>query len=160
MAPPQSNAPEMPTPPPPGWNKTIADLFDEMRRGERKSVGGPEVEWARAYERSQLPSDTRFPRKGDLYEAIEDMEVKFLTSWSAPYTGSGKGMLRMGDQVRVDDDPLDDQAISTYAVAVDYAALEERLVSFSDRKEPRYSGFYFSLSTADLNRRFKLIQSE
>lgn len=147
-----------PIPPmPAGWNKTIADLFAEVKRGERPSVGSPEVDWAREYERSLIPSDMRFPRKGDVYEALEDMTVQYLTSWAAPYTGSGEGLLRKGDRVWVDTEPHDSRAISTYAVAVDYEALEQRLVSASDRKSPRYSGFYFSFGTVELNRKFRLV---
>ncbi|MBL9198923.1 MAG: hypothetical protein JNL39_00395 [Opitutaceae bacterium] len=147
-----------PPPAPPSWNKTIADLFAEMKRGERTSVGSPEVDWARDYERSQLPAGLRFPRKGDVYEALEDVVVSYLTSWSAPYTGGGEGTLIKGDQVTVDTDPASDRAISTYAVAVDYAALEKRLVPATDRSEPKYSGFYFSLRTVDLNQKFKLVR--
>jgi len=73
------------TPPaPPGWKKTIEDLFDESRAGNRSSVGSPEVDWARDYERSLIPAGTRFTKSGDIYQAIIDVEVSYLTSWSAP----------------------------------------------------------------------------
>lgn len=150
-----------PVPPaPPGWNKTFADLFAELDRGERSSIGFPETEWARAYERSLIPEGMRFPRKGDVYEVLEDMPVRFLTSWAAPYTGSGEGLLRKGDRVLVDQDPSDGQAISTYAIAVNPAALESRLVPAADRASPKYTGFYFSFQTVDLNRRFRLVHAE
>jgi hypothetical protein len=147
-----------PVPPaPPGWSKTIADLFAEMERGERKSVDSPETEWALEYERSQIPAGMRFPRKGDVYEALDDMSVQFLTSWAAPFTGSGEGQLRKGERVVVDTDPSDSRAIGTYASAVDYDVLEERMVPASDRNAPKYSGFYFSLTTVDLNLKFRLV---
>jgi hypothetical protein len=147
-------------PPPPGWNKTIGDLCAEMKRGERASVGSPEVEWARDYERSQIPADMRFPRKGDVYEALDDMPVDYMTSWAAPFTGGGEGLLKKGDRVVVDSEPHDSRAISTYATAVDYEALEERIVPASDRSAPKYSGFYFSFKTVDLNRKFRLVYEE
>jgi hypothetical protein len=131
-----------------------------MDRGERTSVGSPEVDWARDYERSQIPAGMRFPRKGDVYEALEDMSVHYTTSWAAPFTGGGEGVLRKGDRVMVDTEPVDDRAISTYAVAVDYDAVEERIVPASDRSAPKYSGFYFSFKTVDLNRRFRLVHEE
>lgn len=53
------------SPAPPGWNKTIQDLFDEAKT-TRSTVGPPEVEWARDYERSLIPAGTRFPKKGDV----------------------------------------------------------------------------------------------
>ena len=49
---------------PPGWNKTVDDLFDEIRQGKRLMVSGDEGEWARDYERSLLPPGTVFPRGG------------------------------------------------------------------------------------------------
>ncbi len=62
-------------PAPEGWNKTLADLDAEYRAGARVTLGSPEVDWAREYERSLLPADTRFPREGDVYEALEDFEL-------------------------------------------------------------------------------------
>lgn len=81
-------------PAPPGWNKTVADLLAEAKRGERGSVGSPEVDWARDYERSRIPFGSRFPRKGDVYEAIKDFSVDYMTAWAAPYTGGGQGTLK------------------------------------------------------------------
>jgi hypothetical protein len=142
-----------PIPPAPaGWNKTIGDLCAEMDRGERASAGSPEVDWARDYERSLIPPDMRFPRKGDVYEALEDMTVRYMTSWAAPFTGGGDGLLKKGDRVLVDSEPHDSRAISNYATAVDYDALDERIVPASDRSAPKYGGFCFSFKTVDLNR--------
>ena len=133
-----------PVPPaPPGWNKTIADLCAEMQRGERTTVGHPEVDWARDCERSQIPSDMRFPRKGDIYEALEDMPVCYMTAWTAPFTGGGEGVLKKGDRVVVDYDPIDPKPIGVYAKAVDYDSLEERIVPASDRTAPKYGFFTF-----------------
>jgi hypothetical protein len=87
------------TPPaPPDWNKTIQDLLDEAKKSG-SAVGSPEVDWARDYERSLIPSGTRFPKKGDVYEAIRDVEVSFMTSWLAPLTGGGTGTLIKGQRV-------------------------------------------------------------
>jgi Zn-dependent protease with chaperone function len=81
------------TPPaPPGWNKTIHDLFDEAKK-TRSTVASPEVEWARDFERGFIPAGTRFPKLADVYEATRDVEVRYLTSWSAPFTGGGSGTL-------------------------------------------------------------------
>jgi hypothetical protein len=81
-----------------------------------------------------------------------------MTSWAAPFTGGGDGSLVGGDRVVIDTEPHDPRAISIYAVAVDYDTVERRIVPESERSDPRYSGFYFSLKTVDLNRRFKLVQ--
>jgi hypothetical protein len=89
------------TPPaPPGWNKTVQDLTDESKK-TGSAVGSPEVDWARDYERSLIPAGTRYPKKGDVYEAIQDINVNYMTAWAAPYTGGGKGILHAGDRVLV-----------------------------------------------------------
>jgi hypothetical protein len=150
-----------PIPPAPiGWNKTLDDLNDEMRRGERLSVGSPELDWAREYVRSQIPADMRFPRKGDIYEVLNDMTVHYLTAWTAPVTGGGEGLLKKGDQITVDFDPTHPKPIGVSAKAVDYAGLEERMVPVAERKAPKYGGFYFFFSTIELNQKFKLVREE
>ena len=145
-------------PAPTGWNKTVADLLEEARRGERGSVGSPEVDWARDYERSRIPFGTRFPRKGDIYEAIKDIHVHYMTAWAAPYTGEGEGTLIAGDRVFVYQDPLFSEPVVVYAKPVDYVALEERMVPSDVRADSNYSGFYFCVKTVDLSNLFKLVQ--
>lgn len=120
-------------------------------------MSGEEMEWARAYERSLLPACTRFPKKGDVYELLEDMDATFLTAWAAPSTGSGAGILRKGEKFVVKDGPIRADPIAVYAEALDYATLEKRLVAAEDRTHERYAGFYFCFKTADLNRRFRLV---
>jgi hypothetical protein len=144
-------------PAPPGWNKTIADLSAEMKKGIRKSFGSPEVEWARDYERSLLPKDIRFPKQGDIYEAIEDVPVHYMTAWRAPFTGGGDGQLKKGERVVIKDKPIDSRPIGVYAEAANYASLEERIVPSAERNDPKYAGFYFSFKTLELNRKFRLV---
>jgi hypothetical protein len=43
-------------PRPEDWHFTFADLMAEMKAGKRKSVGQPELDWARDYERSMIPA--------------------------------------------------------------------------------------------------------
>ena len=90
-------------PAPPGWNKTLQDLSDEAKKGGLP-VGSPEVDWARDYERSLIPVGTRFPKKGDVYEAVEDHQISYLTGWSAPFTSGGIGTLMKGERVIVEHD--------------------------------------------------------
>ena len=145
-------------PPPLGWNKTIADLVAEITSGVRKSVGPYETQWARDYERSLLRADVRFPNKGDLYEALQDIKIDYMTSWAAPFTGSGKGLLKRGERIRVKYEPGEPRPIGIYLEAVDYATLESRMVPETERNNEKYCGFYFSVKTLDLNRRFKLVE--
>jgi len=142
---------------PAGWNLTIADLMREMNEGKRKSVGSPEVDWARDYERSLLPSNTRFPKEGDVYESISDMEVDYMTAWRAPFTRGGKAMIRKGERFWIDSAPNSQCPISVYAMAIRYDALEIEAIPASDRENPKYNGYYFSIKTADLISRYRLV---
>lgn len=146
-------------PAPAGWRKTIADLFEELHAGVRKTLGSPEADWARDYERSLLPPETRFPRKGDVYEALEGFEVPYMTSWAAPFTGDGKALLKCGDQFEIPDSSVIPQPILVYARAVKYRELEARMVPESERKAESYTGFYFAVKTSDLNTKFRLVRS-
>jgi hypothetical protein len=47
-----------------------------------------------------------------------------------------------------------------YAKPKEYAAMEERMVPESDRKNKQYAGFYLSLKTVDLSRNFILVYEE
>jgi hypothetical protein len=143
-------------PAPSGWNKTIADLTTEAKIQQR-SVSIEEYEWAREYERSLLPPDTRFPRKGDIYEAVDDVEVFFLTTWAAPFTGGEEGTLLRGEKISIPDEPRDSHPIAMHALAVDYEGVERRVIPESDRTNPEYNGFYIVVSTSDLNTKFRLV---
>ena len=144
---------------PPGWNKTIQDLSDEAKK-TGSPMGSPEVDWGRDYERSLIPAGTRFPKKGDTYEATEELQVSYLTSWSAPFTGGGVGTLKKGERVIVEHDMILPRPVAVYAKPIDYATAEERMVPESDRANIKYAGFYLCLKTADLARNFRLVHEE
>ena len=79
------------------WQKSVGGGLARTERIKKPDgVGPPEVDWARDYERSLIPAGTRFPKKGDVYEATRDVEVSYLTSWSAPFTGGGLGAQERG----------------------------------------------------------------
>lgn len=145
---------------PPGWNKTFGDLNAEMKLGERESVGPPEIRWAWEYERSLIPAHMRFPRKGDVYEALADMTARYMTAWKAPYTGGGEGLVEEGDRFLVHAEPSEPDPISVYVVPCEYEDVESRIVPASDRDHPKYGGFYLSFTTVELNERFRLVHEE
>ena len=145
-------------PAPPGWNKTISDLMAEMDAGLRSSLGSPEVDWAREYERSLLPPDARFPQKGDVYESLEDVKLSYLTAWLAPFTGGGKAIFPKGQRLVVPDEPPVPNPIAVYADPVDYKTVEDLVVPAEDRMSPEYSGFYFSVPTGVILSKFRLVQ--
>jgi hypothetical protein len=142
-----------------GWTKTVANLCDEVLK-EHRNVPQEEFAWARAYERSLLKPWARFPQDGEVFEALGDTPVQFLTSWSAPFTGGGDGLLKRGSRVRVNVPKGESEPIGVYADPLDYKRLEDEMVPEHDRLAANYSGFYLSISTDLLNRAFRLVMNE
>ena len=145
---------------PADWDRTLDDLFAELESGQRKTIGHPEMAWAKAYERSQIPAGFRFPRQGDRYASNQDQTVTYLTAWSAPFTGSGEAVLRQGDEIWVHDAPSSTAPIGVYAIPVAYGELAARMVPQCDRQDPKFGGFYFFFKTVELNQHFTLIQTD
>jgi hypothetical protein len=145
-------------PAPPGWNKTLADLMSEVDSGLRQSVSSPEIDWAHDYERSLLPSDTRFPCEGEVYEALDDILVDYLTSWATPFTGGGKGTLLRGEKVVIRYAPKDTRPILVYADPVDYAAVERRVVPAVESQARGYERFHLAISTRAIIANFRPIE--
>lgn len=147
------------TPPrPEGWNKSLEDLAAEMRQGLRSSLGSPEVEWALDYERSLLPAGTRFPQKGDVYAAHEDVPVTLHLTWRSPVTTDVKYTLPRGCKVRIESAGTD-RPLTVYAVPLDYKATEKAALSFWTRIRPDYGGYHLALDTREILRSFSLISS-
>lgn len=144
---------------PAGWKYTMADLNAEMAAGRRKSISGREMEWAEEYERGLIPPGFRFPRKGDVYEALEDQAVDYFTEWAAPYSGGGKAELLKGERVRVQEAPHREKPVAVGAAPVEYKKLEARIVPEQERNSPKYGYFRFWLSTVLLNTKFRLVGS-
>lgn len=142
------------------WYLTVSDLMDELKSGKRKQIGDPELSWAREYERTLIPTNYRFPKKGDLYQSKFDQTIDYLTAWSAPYTGGGTTKLFKDEKIWIDSEPSDDKPIGVYAIPVDYKNLEERIVPSSDRAAYKYDGYYFHINTKALNENFDLIQTD
>jgi hypothetical protein len=142
---------------PVGWNKRLADLEATDHGDGRPCITGEEFAWAREYERRLLRPWARFPRDGEVYESVEAVPVSFVTHWSAPFTGGGEGVLPKGTRIRVQ--VLDAEPIGVHADAENAADIEDQLVGEQDRRSPTYGGYSLSISTEDLNRHFRLVQS-
>lgn len=142
---------------PAGWNLTIEALYDEFFAGKRGQPSERELDQAREYERSLLPADCRFPRRGDVYEATRDQTVRYMTFWALPFTGGGDAVLPKGVRVCITSDPPEQDPLGVYAEPLDYGKIEEKMIPAKDRKDPRYKGFALALDTGDLNRNFKRV---
>lgn len=143
---------------PDNWNIRLVDLIKEVSNGSRK-FDARELEWSREYEKDLLGPNCRYPKQGDLYACIEEHQISLMTSWEGPYTGGGEGTLKVGEQIWINGEVFDSESISVYALPVNYKELETRFVDIKDLSEPKYSGYYFSVKTANLNSKFELIQA-
>jgi hypothetical protein len=145
-------------PMPKGWNKTVADLFEEMRQGKRLIATEQEGEWALEYERSLLPPTTIFPRKGQTWEATADCDVDFEAFFTAPGGGpSGKFKLSRGERVAIAK-LTNSEALSVHFLPLRYQQLESKVVAPHVRSNPRYSAYAFYAHTGYFNEHFQLVQ--
>ncbi len=111
--------------------------------------------WALDFERSQLPSDTVFPREGQVWETVRDCEVTFRPTFSCSRpTGAqfaallgGMAQLPEGELVRIlgTNDP---KPIYVAFVLVRHRELENSIVPESSRKLPGYSSYQLHAKTA------------
>jgi hypothetical protein len=82
-------------PRPPEWRKTLQDLD-----AEKRNLSGEEIEWARDFEREQLRAWARFPKDGEVFEALHDVKVSRIVH-SGPTARGGDTALPKGTRVRV-----------------------------------------------------------
>ena len=138
------------------WRKTLADLEAEMAAGRRRMVNRKEMDLAIAYERRRMPKGLRFPRQGEVYEALEDVQISYLTAYHAPCTGGGKAVLPKGECVSVCEH-RDEKPISVNCHPLRYDELHDTIVPREERENPLYCSYYFCIRTTTLNKSFRLV---
>jgi hypothetical protein len=148
----------MAKPTPPGWNKTIDDLFEEMERGERLFLSGDEGNWARDYERSLLPPGTVFPQGDQIWEVVNDCDVNIHYIFAAPVSNSGRGRLASGERVQIMQGGIDPKPIVVSFLPLRYNELHASLVPPDVCDAPRYTNYALSVKTAHFNRHFRLVE--
>lgn len=141
---------------PADWRKTGEDLYNEMHSGLRSFIPQMELEWAADYERSLIPGEYLFPRKGYVYEALEDQDIEIEIWYSAPASGSEDGRLLKGEKVWIYYDPDGDE-IEPCVHPIDYKEFEERVVSKESRDLSFYAGYSIRVRTTTLNEKFRLV---
>jgi len=143
-------------PAPPGWNRTIDDLMAELGRGERAGISGEEADWARGYERSLLPPDTVFPADGEVWEAVDDAEVRVMRHYAAPVTDTNDAVLPRGERVRVIGSGQD-RPIVVSAEPLRHDELLPALVPDDVRAEPRFTNYSLMVKTAYFIQHFRRV---
>ncbi|MEW6126852.1 MAG: hypothetical protein AB1757_07415 [Acidobacteriota bacterium] len=152
----QQNA--MSKPAPPGWNKTIEDLFEEIKQGKRLFSTGDELEWARDYERSLLPSGIVFPRGKQIWESLHECDVLVHYIFAAPASDCGTGRLAAGERVRISEGTTDPKPIAVSFLPLRYGELQGGLVPADVLREPLYTNYALSVKTAYFNAHFRLVE--
>jgi hypothetical protein len=147
-------------PAPLGWNKTLSDLLAEVKSGRRRSIQSPEADWALDYARSLLPENMRFPHQGDVYEALEDVRIDYMTMWSKPFSDGGDALFPRGERVSIPFEPPDPRPLRVYANPLDYPRIENLMVPVAIRNDASYAGFHLSISTLTLSNSFRLVDSK
>lgn len=141
---------------PADWKKTGQDLYNEMHSGLRSFIPQKELEWAADYERSLIPKKYKFPKKGYVYEALEDIDVELEIWFSAPGSGSEDAKLFKGERIWIYYEP-DGNEIEPCAHPIEYEKLEERLVPTETRDLSFYAGYSILIRTTTLNEKFRLV---
>lgn len=141
---------------PQDWDKTLDELLAEVDRGERLGVSGAEIERAREHERSLLPTDTVFPRSGQVWEAIDNCEVFYLAIYSAPSTGGGRAWLHHSERVRIQP-ARERRPVVVSFLPLRYDVLHASIIPEETRKTPRYTNYCLWTKTTYFNRHFRLV---
>jgi hypothetical protein len=136
--------------------RTIEELFADCKAGVRRSIPRRDMLRAWQLERALLPASTRFPREGEVWEAIDDVEVRYTVfADTAPHGADGRAVLRKGERVicRSASPP---QLLSGFE-PVGHAEFHERIVA---QGSFAHTGTYhLSIWTAQLNADFRPIDS-
>ena len=137
--------------------KTIDELFQEMKEGKRRTIEGKTLDNARKLTQALMPKGLFYPKGGEVFEAIQDVQISYLTHFMAPYTGGEKTKLLRGEKIIVSK-PNQNKPLSYYCYPINAAEIENRIIPFSDKADPAYNGFSLSIDTKSLNKDFKQIE--
>jgi hypothetical protein len=86
---------------------------------------------------------------GEKYRNTQPLDVGVLTAWAAPATGGSRATLPAGQIFTVANDPPLG-ATAVYCNLDNYEALHSHFVIESERKDPKYRGYYLSIRLADI----------
>lgn len=137
--------------------KTIDELFAELKVGKRTSISEKELDKGRKLSKALMPAGLLYPKGGEVFETIQDVEISYLTHFMAPYTGGDKAKLLKGERVIVSK-PNQDKPLGYYCYPINADEVEERIIPNSDKSDPAYNGFSLSIDTKILNSNFKHIE--
>src|SRR4051794_19819703 len=79
--------------------KTIDEMMAEMTAGRRSSMSAKEMRYGHLLGIALLPKGLRYPQKGEIWEAIDDIKIEYMTDHHGEFTGGGEAILPRGEQV-------------------------------------------------------------
>lgn len=135
--------------------KTVDELFDEVKKG--KTVSGKAMENARKLSKALMPTGLFYPKGGEVFEAVQDVQITYLTHFMAPYTGGDKAKILKGERVIISKHNQD-KPLGYYCYPINADKVEERIIPSSDKNDSAYNGFSLSIDTKSLNYNFKQIE--
>ena len=144
----------MTTPRPPDWKKTFEDLLRERRD---VSVNDDEFHWAIDYERSLLPPDTVFPCGNQVWEVMQDCEVRFIAGFSERPVEAYRARLSAGERVRIRATG-EARPIFVNFVPLRYHELAQSIVPEDIRTSSGYVGYWLDAKTGYFNEHFRLVE--
>jgi hypothetical protein len=143
---------------PKDWNKTQAELFEEMRQGKRLIATREEMDRALEYERSLLPPGTVFPRPDQIWMVVRDCEVDFEVFFAAPGGGTiGRFTIGLGERVKIGNQTVG-ETLRVHFLPLRYDELEDAVVAPKVRSDPRYCDYAFYANTGYFNEHFRLVE--
>lgn len=135
--------------------KTVEELFDKVKKG--KAVDGKAIERARKLSKALMPAGLIYPKGGEVFEAINDIQISYLTHFMAPYSGGGKAKLFKGERVFISN-PGQDKPLGYNCYPINAGEIEDRIIPLADKDAPAYNGFHLFVDTKTLNAGFKQIE--
>jgi O-acetyl-ADP-ribose deacetylase (regulator of RNase III) len=136
--------------------KTFEELFLELQEGKRQTIESKTAENARKLEDALLPKGLIFPKGGEVYEALRDVEINYSTYFMAPYSGGDKTILPKGERVFIHT-PDKQRPTGYYCTPLNYSGIEKAIIPAATLNDPAYTDYSLSLKTSMLNKDFKQI---
>ena len=98
-----------------------------------------------------------YPKGGEVYEAVHDTQITYMTHFMAPFTGGDKAYIQKGERIIVSK-PNRPKPTGYYCHPLNSDEIEDRIVPDADRKDPRYNGFSLFINTTTINQDFRPVE--
>jgi hypothetical protein len=69
------------------------------KKEKRQTIEGKTLDNARKLTQALMPEGLFYPKGGEVFEAIKDVQISYLTHFMAPYTGGDKAKILKGERV-------------------------------------------------------------